>query len=264
MGCGASTQTPESCGADVSVQPRLKAVDVPCNAPQNEILSRRSVMQRPEPEPEPEQRGPPRPFPPPQLDPEHRAFVTDTICWQRYYLTDDPSQRPRSGSELHFCLMEPWQQGFLKLRSSRQKHGDNSTATVATANYTVAPSKRNVLSEWLAGIVGLEHKAPLVEEQLFIQLWTQGLPLSVGGVPVDLEALCGERSLAYLHRLASRFDAHDVVRFFVLLHLFCGYVCFATPRRTDHSQCRRILGRNWQIFRKKRQRSSRESSTGYA
>ena len=70
--------------------------------------------------------------------------------------------------------------------------------------------RKQVVSEWLGGIAGLEHKAPLIEEQLFIQLWTQGLPLSVGGVPVDLEALCGERSLAYLHQLASRFDAHDV------------------------------------------------------
>lgn len=224
MGCGASTQAPKSYGVDVAGSVASASA---CNEAQTVVLlSRRSPVQPPEPEPEPEppepepaQRGPPRPFPPPQLDPEHRAFVSDTICWQRYYLTDDPSQRPRSGRrEMHFCLMEPWQLGY-KLRSSRQQHGNENTVAAgpATTNYTVTPPKRNVVSEWLGGIAGLEHKAPLIEEQLFIQLWTQGLPLSVGGVPVDLEALCGERSLAYLHQLASRFDAHDVVRFCFVL-----------------------------------------------
>ncbi len=213
MGCGASRPQVSHSSGETSVPPCVAAPPrgaLAIGAPvcEHVVLVRRSPVHHVpelelEPEPEPEQ----RPFPPPQLAPEHRAFVIETICWQRYYLTDDPNERPRDATELYFCLMEPWQQGFAVMdKANNAKH----RSEVPVANN--APAKRNAVSEWLASVSGLAHKAPQIEEQLYIRLWEHGLPLTFGRVPLDLEAICGERSLTYLHRLVSTFGASDVVR----------------------------------------------------
>eukprot|EP01046_Picozoa_sp_COSAG06_P044293 COSAG06_NODE_5945_length_3196_cov_1.789151_2_plen_220_part_00 len=172
-------------------------------------------------EPESEQ----RPFPAPQLQPEHRAFVVDTLGWQRYHLTDEPGWSPTAGTtgnadgdptERHFCLMDAWELGFAKRKATQdvksKKNAHTRAAAAAGAGAATAHQVTNVVSAWLASISGLEHKAPLVEEQLYIKLWKHGLPLKFAGVPLDLEAVCGERSLAYLQRLACKFDDRDVVR----------------------------------------------------
>jgi hypothetical protein len=225
MGCGASAPLPASPSAGPQTV-ETRAAEQPAPAPIPEPAQRtKRPRSRPSAkltlEPEPEQ----RPFPAPQLHPEHRAFVVDTLGWQRYHLTDEPGWRPTAAAtgnadgdptELHFCLMDAWELGFAKRKATQdvesKKHAHSRAAAAAGAGAATAHQVTNVVSAWLASISGLEHKAPLVEEQLYIKLWKHGLPLKFAGVPLDLEAICGERSLAYLQRLACKFDDRDVVR----------------------------------------------------
>ena len=205
MGCGAST----AAVAPASVEERRALPEPepeldPHAAPEPKRLQwaaePEAERHQPELEPEPEQWV--------GLRPEHRAFIVDTLFLQRYHLTDDRERLPAhvdpTAAE-HFCLMEGWEKGF-ELRPKT-----NRAAQSGPSDRRCQPV-RNCVSQWMADM-GLGVKEELIEEKVYLDLWRRGLPLELGGMPLDLEAVCGERGLPYVYRCALGFSEDAVDRF---------------------------------------------------
>ncbi len=129
---------------------------------------------------------------------------------------EEVSVKPRNLDPIegHFILMDGWEEG-LRHRSESVKLGTFEAGTMYEHSWR-PPPVRNALTDWLVEI-GLGHKEGMIQERLYLNLWRVGLPVEMGGVSLDLEALVSERGLGYVHRRARGLDLNAVDRFLELL-----------------------------------------------